>query len=372
MASTRQLAPEHPHPQFVILIPPQKGVILDQPEQAALTQDPQSASRKQDHIQLAFDSVVEAARNDRRFYYEPMLSAHPAASEWPIEFLGKTMRLPVWISSMTGGTEKAGVINRNLARLANEFGLGMGLGSCRNLLYSDEYLADFALRSLIGPDLPFYANLGVAQVEELLANKEAGRITELVQKLEADGLIVHVNPLQEWLQPEGDRFRLAPIDTISALLEVVDLPVIVKEVGQGMGPESIRRLLELPIAALDFGAMGGTNFSKLELHRANKTDQELFEPLAFTGHTAEEMLWFVNDILDDEHARIACKHVIMSGGIRHFLDGYAGIEQLRCPAVYAQGSAFLKHAMGDYDALRAYMEGQSRGLLLAKAYLKVR
>ena len=92
---------------------------------------------------------------------------------------------------------------------------------------------------------------------------------------------MHVNPLQEWLQPEGDRFRLAPHRYHLSLAGSGRSSGHRQRSGTGHGPESIRRLLELPIAALDFGAMGGTNFSKLELHRANKTDQELFEPLAF-------------------------------------------------------------------------------------------
>ncbi len=337
-----------------------------------MSQDPTSSSRKKDHIELAFDSVVKAAQGDQRFYYEPLLSGHPEESRLETLFLGKTLGLPLWVSSMTGGTELAGVINKNLARACAEFGMGMGLGSCRNLLYNDTYFDDFNLRPIIGPDLPFFANLGVAQVEELLAKGEIDRLVDMVGKLAADGLIVHVNPLQEWLQPEGDRFQRSPIETIKALLETVRFPVIVKEVGQGMGPESIRQLLELPIAALDFGALGGTNFARLELHRANKEARELFENVALIGHTAEEMVNFVNDILVAQKDRIQCGQVIISGGVRGFLDGWHLINKVNMPAIYAQGSGFLAHARGDYEPLRAYVEGQARGLALARAFLKVK
>lgn len=345
---------------------------MNQLEQKALSQDPTSASRKQDHIELAFQSVVQAAQSDTRFYYEPLLAPHPAGTALPFTFLGKEMGLPLWVSSMTGGTELAGVINKNLARACAEFGMGMGLGSCRNLLYSDTYFDDFNLRPIIGPDLPFFANLGVAQVEELLARGEINRLTDMVGKLAADGIIVHVNPLQEWLQPEGDRFQQAPIETIQALLEVVRFPVIVKEVGQGMGPESIRALLQLPIAALDFGALGGTNFARLELQRAIKADRELFDNVALVGHTALEMVNFVNAILAEQTERIQCKQVIISGGIRSFLDGWHLIHKVNMPAIYAQGSGFLAHARGDYEQLRAYVAGQARGLALAQAFLKVK
>ena len=90
----------------------------------------------------------------------------------------------------------------------------MGLGSCRSLLTSDEHLADFAVRPLLGPDLPLYANLGIAQLEVLIKQGDLHLIDSLIQRLDADGLIIHVNPLQEWFQPEGDRFEQPPLRTI--------------------------------------------------------------------------------------------------------------------------------------------------------------
>merc|ERR1712046_179264 len=132
---------------------------------------------------------------------------------------------------MTGGTGYARIINHNLARAAAEFGFGMGLGSCRGLLTSDEYLSDFDVRHLIGDDLPLYANLGVAQLEQLIDNSKTGLIVSLLDKLKADGLIIHVNPFQEWLQPEGDKFLYPPIDTIKRIIDLFpSLKIIVKEV----------------------------------------------------------------------------------------------------------------------------------------------
>ena len=176
--------------------------------------DPTAESRKRDHIELAFQSQIEEGKLDHRFYYEPLLAAHPEKNSLPdFDFLGKKMRAPIWVSSMTGGTGFAGIINHNLARACKDFGMGMGLGSCRSLLFSDEHLKDFDVRNLIGEDLPFYANLGIAQLEELIDDNKIELVNTLLQKLRADGLIIHVNPLQEWLQPEGDRFRRPPIET---------------------------------------------------------------------------------------------------------------------------------------------------------------
>lgn len=335
--------------------------------------DPTAAERKRDHIELAFRSQVESGEIDQRFYYEPLLSAHPEeGSLQPFEFLGKTMQSPMWVSSMTGGTDWAHKINHNLAKACREFGMGMGLGSCRSLLFSDDTLEDFAVRHLIGHDLPLYANLGVAQVEQLIENGELFRVKNLLEKLEADGLIIHINPLQEWMQPEGDRFKKAPLDTITDFMEKMDVPVIVKEVGQGMGYESLKALFQLPVQAVDFAASGGTNFAKLELLRSEEVKQQLFGQLAMVGHSAEEMVELTNRIADELGDKMKCGEVIISGGIRTFLDGYYLTEKLNLNCVYGQASAFLKHARGTYQELHEYVESQVRGLEIANAFLKIK
>jgi isopentenyl-diphosphate Delta-isomerase len=336
--------------------------------------DPTAVSRKQDHIELAFESRVEAAQLDERFYYEPLLAAHPAPGALPpFAFGNKTLRTPLWVSSMTGGTALANTINRNLARACAEFGMGMGLGSCRQLLYSEEYLADFDVRDHMGPDLPLYANLGVAQIENLFEQGESTRIESLLEKLRADGLIIHVNPLQEAMQPEGDVFKKPPLETIERVLHAFPgLKVIVKEVGQGMGPLSLRALLQLPLEAVEFAAAGGTNFAKLELLRGDAEKQMVFEKLTTVGHTAAEMVDWANAAADALGPACRAKHLILSGGIKHFLDGYYLIRRATLPAVYGQASGFLKHACGDYAELRTFVQSQVRGLELAFAFLQVK
>ena len=108
--------------------------------------DPTAVSRKRDHIDLAFKSQVAKSQLDGRFSYEPLLAGHPNKGSWGVfDFLGKKMQVPLWISSMTGGTELAKTINHNLARACKDFGMGMGLGSCRSLLFDDHFLKDFYL-----------------------------------------------------------------------------------------------------------------------------------------------------------------------------------------------------------------------------------
>lgn len=334
--------------------------------------DPTAESRKKDHIEMAFASQVSSSELDNRFYYEPMLSGHPTKEMAPFPFAGKTMRTPIWVSSMTGGTEKAALINRNLAMACAEFGMGMGLGSCRQLLDSDERLPDFDFRKVIGDEQPFYANLGIAQVEQLIAQKDVWKIERLLDKLQADGLFVHVNPMQEWLQPEGDVIANPPVDTIARLMEQVSTRIIVKEVGQGMGKASLKALMQMPVEAIEFAAHGGTNFARLELLRSQPEKQQIYQSLANIGHSAMEMVEMVNAILEYETEGIQCRQFIVSGGVKDFLDGYYAIEKIQANAVYGQASTLLKYAEKSYEELRIFLQSQIEGLKLAKAFLKVR
>ena len=327
--------------------------------------------RKKDHIDLAFKAKTGIDEIDRRFFYEPMMAKHPIAGLAPFTFLGKTMKAPIWVSSMTGGTALAGQINRNLARACREFGLGMGLGSCRPILAGNDHFVDFDMRDIIGDDLPFYANLGIAQLEPFVLDGDITPVNRLVERLRADGLIIHVNPMQEWLQPEGDLFSQPPIDTIRTFLDLADYPVIVKEVGQGMGPESLRSLLELPLEAIELAAFGGTNFAKVELMRSDEFKQQYYGPLSRIGHDAFEMVDMINRITDGKIS-VRCHHIIISGGIGSFMDGFYLINKCHLPAIYGQASGFLKYATQSYDELKKFVEYQVEGLKLATSFFVIK
>ncbi|MCF8226940.1 MAG: hypothetical protein K9J30_13770 [Bacteroidales bacterium] len=327
-------------------------------------------NRKKDHIELALKSQTGMSEIDARFHYEPILSAHPEGGLKPFKFLGKEHRIPLWVSSMTGGTKLAGKINTNLARACNEFGMGMGLGSCRIILDDNTYFKDFNMRPVIGPDLPLWANLGIAQVEELVDAGKVHLAEELVRKLEADGLIIHVNPMQEWFQPEGDVMKYVPVDTIKRMMDKFSFPLIVKEVGQGMGPQSLRELLQLPLQAIEFAAFGGTNFAKVELLRDEKAGANTFEPLSLVGEDAFAMVDYANAIAEKENT--ACKELIISGGIRNFLDGYYLVQKSRLPAIYGMASTFLTYAKEDYEQLGKFVADQVKGLEMAYSYLTVK
>lgn len=325
--------------------------------------------RKRDHIEMAFDSSVAGEQLDHRFYYEPLLAGHPQSDPEPFSFLNKTMRVPIWVSSMTGGTKWASKINENLARACGQFGMGMGLGSCRPLLDGRQHLEDFDVRKYIGADAPLFANIGIAQIEEFYKEGNFNQMQDLMGQLQVDGLIVHINPLQEWLQPEGDRYFISPIVLLDWVLDQTDDPIIVKEVGHGFGKRSLEALLQRPIAAIDFGANGGTNFSKLEMMRSDEQTKMIYEPISYVGHSSLDMLQMSNELVASLGDKVQCQSLIISGGVKTFLDGYFLTRNSQLPAIYGQAAAFLKHARGSYEELERYVEMQVRGLALAQQFL---
>jgi isopentenyl-diphosphate delta-isomerase len=270
---------------------------------------------------------------------------------------------------MTGGTELARKINENIARVCKDFGMGMGLGSCRILMDDDTYFEDFNIRKYIGDSQPLYANLGIAQIDMLLLNNDTDKIKRLIEKLKADGLIIHVNPLQEWFQPEGNLITRPSIDIIEELIEKAEYPLIIKEVGQGMGSKSLKRLLQLPIEAIEFGAFGGANFSMVELLRRDKDESDIYKPLAYVGQTAEQMVDAINHLSGS--VDFVCRQLIISGGIKNFLDGYYLMQKSAVPALYGQASTILKYAKKSCEELFRYIEMQVKGLLLAEAFLRI-
>lgn len=322
------------------------------------------AVRKSDHILLANRARSTARDVDGRFNYEPLFFSHPTSEDkWKTKFLGFDFDYPLWVSSMTGGTDHAFVINQNLAKLCGEFKLGMGLGSCRPLLTDTSRLIEFDVKKFMG-DQPLFANLGIAQVEELVEGNSLNLVHEMVKILSADGLIIHINPLQEWFQPEGDRFKVSPLETLKRFLDQANYKVIVKEVGQGMGPRSLRALLELPIAGIELASFGGTNFTMLEDMRSDSIESR--KEFINVGHTASEMI----DILNALPTRN--KEIIISGGIKTMLDGYAYKAKLMAPSVIGMASAFLNPALTDYDTLKEFFLNQREALLTAKSLLELK
>jgi len=336
--------------------------------------------RKNDHIELAKRSITSVNEIDLRFNYEPLLGKHPnMLLKKKIPFLGKELSSPVWISSITGGFAKGTKINKNLACAAKEFGLGMGLGSCRFLLDDNSYFESVNMRPIIGANLPFYVNLGIAQIDKLMRENQIEKVEKLVNDLHACGVIVHINPLQEWFQKEGDVIERPIIETLREYLSITKCKTIVKEVGQGFGPKSMEELIQLPIDAIEFGAFGGTNFSKLEWLRVNDRSDLPVTPMANVGHSCMEMVDNLILLVAKLKERVRCKNYIVSGGVKSFLDGFYYLKKLQngiCDEnfsfIYGMASPLLDHATGSYELLKRYLQEEIRGLELAYQFLEVR
>ena len=327
---------------------------------------PSSETRKKDHIEMSFSSVPDQKTDLGKLTYEPLLAAHPKSyGHLKQTFLGFDFSMPLWISSMTGGTQKASHINQNLARACGEFGLGMGLGSCRPLLDNHGRFEDFNVKHLMN-GAPLFTNFGVAQLEQLIDQKSLSKIEDITQKLKADGIVIHVNPLQEWAQEGGDRYARPAIETIQTVCEETKYPIIVKEVGQGMGPQSLKALCDLPIAAIELAAYGGTNFSILERRRQCETFENPAESFNYIGHSAEEMIDYLNQLAVTNKNM---PDIIISGGIKDPLTGYILKQNLKANAVIGMASTVLKYALGSYEELSAYLKQVQECFAMADAFL---
>ncbi len=321
------------------------------------------SNRKVDHLTMAGESQTHSQLRDERFFYEPLLSAHPTKINKSFSFGLWNFDFPLWVSSMTGGADHARTINSRLAAAAEEFSLGMGLGSLRPLLDNRQARADFDVKHLM-PSRPLFGNLGIAQLEELLEQQEKQKILDLIGELKLDGLIIHVNPLQEWFQPQGDRFKHPPLETIERFLENTTLPVIVKEVGHGMGPRSLEALMRLKLLAIEFGAFGGTNFSLLETKRGSSANG-----FVYVGHTASEMVGFVRDI-QKTHPHLPTKHFIISGGIKDVLTGFSLTQKLP-QSLMGMANSVLEPARSGERELSNYLKDLKEQYALAEAFLQV-
>ena len=343
--------------------------------------------RKASHLELSEKSQTWGSK-DKRFLYEPLFARHPAKSleelqaDLSLSFLNCQLGAPLWISSMTGGSVKSRKVNEQLALAAHKYRLGMGLGSCRPLLLDfKKYFSDFNLRPLLGDGLPLWANLGIAQVEEILQKRQQQELEQILNELKVDGLIIHLNLLQEWAQPEGDEIRRPLFETVSEFAQAWQLPLMFKEVGHGLGPESLRLLLSLNPQALETAALGGTNFTAMEQLRKNENQYaEMDAEFNRVGHDLSEMIDFLLQLKNNEHSffqgiGVQSRGFILSGGLHSQLDAHFVLERARglsVPAVVGMAYPFLQALDQGPEFLDQYIFKFLRNLSLAKQTLRLR
>ncbi len=224
-----------------------------------------------------------------------------------VALLGRTLQAPLLLTGMTGGAPEAGDINRALASLAGELGVGFGVGSQRAMLEDASLAPTYDVRAAAGPDTLVLANVGVAQLPGLPVE----RVRWLVDAIGADALCVHLNVAQELVQPEGDRAFDGATDALARLCSELGCPVVAKEVGSGFGEAAARRLKDLGVAALDVAGAGGTSWTYAEALRGDERAKRLGETFRSWGvPTAAAVL----------QASGLGVPVIASGGIRSGLD----------------------------------------------------
>jgi isopentenyl-diphosphate delta-isomerase len=221
-------------------------------------------------------------------------------------FLGLPLRAPLLISSMTGGTQRAREINRRLARSAEAAGIAFGLGSGRAMLEDPSLRSTFAVRD-VAPKVILFANLGAVQLNYGVQIDDARRLIDAVG---AQGLYLHLNPLQEALQRNGDtNFRNLEA-RITALCAALDVPVIAKSVGSGIAPSTAARLVACGVAALDVAGAGGTSWALVEGRRADDPSRErVAEAFADWGYATPRATAAIRDLLPQIP-------LVASGGIR--------------------------------------------------------
>lgn len=232
-------------------------------------ESPVHTQRKSDHLRISLEEDVRfrltTGLERYRFVHQALPEINREEVHLSTVLLGRELKAPLVISSMTGGTKAAEQINMNLARAAQSYGVGMGVGSQRAAIEDPQWAHTYQVRR-VAPDILLLANLGAVQLNHGYGLNECRRAVEMI---EADGLILHLNPLQEALQDGGDVNFAGLLVKIEDVCRHLTVPVIVKEVGWGISEEVARKLAGAGVAAIDVAGAGGTSWSQVEMHRTN-------------------------------------------------------------------------------------------------------
>jgi isopentenyl-diphosphate Delta-isomerase len=302
-------------------------------------------NRKDEHLDIILSGKGAHARDNGfagvRFVHEALPDLDHGKIDLGADFLGRRLKAPLLISSMTGGPARAEAINARLAEAAQHLGIALAVGSQRAALEAEDGQAglDMALR-LRAPDTPILANIGAAQLTRGFGVDAARRVLDMVA---ADALIVHLNPLQEACQPEGDRDWWGVEAALEALVRGLDAPVVVKETGAGISAATARRLFAMGVAAVDVAGAGGSNWATVEGERA--TDA------ADRAHAAAFADWGLPTARAIAEVRAACPTgvIIGSGGVR---DGVEAAKAIRLGAdMVGQAAGVLAAATVSTEAV---------------------
>jgi isopentenyl-diphosphate delta-isomerase type 2 len=312
--------------------------------------------RKTKHIEICTDPSYDPEGGSALF--EHLSFRHRALPEisWDelkteTDFLGRPIRLPLFISCMTGGSESSYAINKTLARAAQNLGIPVGMGSIRILFRRPEAFEDFHLRPL-APDVPIFSNLGAQQLVEERLRDNYRTLQDWNARLEVDAQVVHLNPGQEVYQDHGDRDFRGIKDTLEDFIAKSRLPVIVKETGFGIAPDEVDWLLKVGAASVDLAGAGGTNWLTVEACRLDEDGFESAEAFRDWGWPTALLL----AVIGHRKGRI-----LASGGLR------SGLDLAKSLALGAHAGGFALPVVraakrGGTDAVAALISGYVRAL----------
>lgn len=315
---------------------------------------PPITSRKDQHLDVVLDGrgrhALATGFDDWRFVHEALPDVDYDHIDLGADFLGRRLRSPFLISAMTGGPARAEAINIRLAEAAQHLGIALAVGSQRAALEDNgnNHGLNRNLRDR-APEVPLLANIGAAQLTRGIGRDEA---LKLVEMIDADALIVHLNPLQEACQPEGDRDWWGVASALHALMRDLDIPVVVKETGAGISAKTAERLVAMGAAAIDVAGAGGANWGLIEGERST-TDHDRDHALAFAG-------WGIPTARAIAEVRNALPDVLLigSGGVR---DGVDAAKAIRLGAdLVGVASGVIKAATQSTDDVVAVFETMAR------------
>ncbi len=302
-----------------------------------------TSSRKSDHIRINLEedvaSRITTGLERYRFVHNALPELNLPEIDLSIEIFGKKLKAPLLISSMTGGSKEAAQINQRLAEAAQAEGVAMGLGSQRAAIEDKRLVTTYRVRN-VAPDILLFANLGAVQLNYGYGLDHLRRAVDMA---EADAIMLHLNPLQEAVQPEGDTNFSGLLEKIEIMCKQLPVPVVIKEVGWGISAETAKQLARAGVQAIDVAGAGGTSWTQVEMHRAtNESQARLAGAFAGWGISTSDSIVYIREAL-------RTMRIFASGGLR------TGQDIAKCIALGAElggmASPYLKAAAKSTEAV---------------------
>jgi len=305
------------------------------------------SQRKTDHLDLT--ATGDVSFKETTTLFECVRLVHDALPELDfarldasVEILGKRLRAPILIAGMTGGNERAGTINRQLAEIAEARGYAFGLGSQRAMVVRPESTPSYQVRD-VAPSVLLLGNLGLVQAREMSDQQ----IIDLVGLVGADALCIHLNPAMELVQDDGDRDFRGGLDRFAALVEALPVPVVAKETGCGISAEVATRLRRVGVRHLDVSGAGGTSWVAVETHRASEGRRALGETFWEWGIPTAASVALA--------APLGFETIFATGGLR------GGLDVARALALGASAGGIARHVLraltaGGPDGASGYLD----------------